>query len=300
MRLLVTRPEPDALKLRAALEERGHEATVEPLLTVSFDDTDPIDLEGVQAVIATSRNGLKALRSHPQLAEARKLPLFAVGRATATEARALGFETVITGAGTAAQLVAHIVSVADPAAGLILQLAGDTLAGDLKGELELQGFRVVQPVVYRMQPAKALSEDTVEQLAMGEIDGRHLDVAQNCVNLCRAHAQAGARLRCSRARAFLSVGGNIAAARALGRGPQRGCRDAQPGRNACPDRWGRGKLARLDRAVALQVVCWQKLRSPEAAYVAGLPFPGEPRSSPWPTTKRKPAKVCPAPASRRR
>ena len=32
MRLLVTRPEPDALKLRAALEEHGHEATVEPLL----------------------------------------------------------------------------------------------------------------------------------------------------------------------------------------------------------------------------------------------------------------------------
>src|SRR6185436_18023227 len=75
MRLLVTRPEPDALKLRAALEECGHQATVEPLLTVSFDDTDPIDLEGVQAVIATSRNGLKALRSHPQIAEARKLPL---------------------------------------------------------------------------------------------------------------------------------------------------------------------------------------------------------------------------------
>lgn len=171
MRLLVTRPEPDALKLRAALEEHGHEATVEPLLSVSFEDTDAIDLEGVQALIATSRNGLRALRSHPLLGEARKLPLFAVGRATAAEARALGFETVITGAGTAAQLVAHIVSVADPAAGLLLHLAGDTLAGDLKGELELQGFRVAQPIVYRMQPAKALSEDTVEQLAMGEIDG---------------------------------------------------------------------------------------------------------------------------------
>ena len=68
MRLLVTRPEPDALKLRAALEERGHEATVEPLLQVSFDDADPIDLDGVQALIATSRNGLRALKSHPALA----------------------------------------------------------------------------------------------------------------------------------------------------------------------------------------------------------------------------------------
>ena len=61
MRLLVTRPEPDALKLRAALEERGHQATVEPLLRVSFEDADAIDLDGVQALIATSRNGLRAL-----------------------------------------------------------------------------------------------------------------------------------------------------------------------------------------------------------------------------------------------
>jgi uroporphyrinogen-III synthase len=171
MRLLVTRPEPDALKLRAALEEHGHEATVEPLLSVSFDDPDPIDLEGVQALIATSRNAVRALKAHPLRGEARQLPLFAVGRATAAEARALGFELVVTGAGTGHELVAHIVSVSEPSAGLLMHLAGDTLAGDLMGELELQGFRVVQPVVYRMRPAAALSEDTVEQLAMGEIEG---------------------------------------------------------------------------------------------------------------------------------
>jgi uroporphyrinogen-III synthase len=171
MRLLVTRPEPDSLKLRAALEEHGHQATVEPLLTVSFDDPEPFDLDGVQALIATSRYGLRALKSHPLRAEARKLPLFAVGRATAAEGRALGFEMVLTGAGTAHELVAHIVSVADPAAGLLLHVAGDTLSTDLERELEAHGFRVVQPVVYRMQAATALADDTVEQLAMGEIDG---------------------------------------------------------------------------------------------------------------------------------
>jgi len=171
MRLLVTRPEPDALRLRAALEERGHEATVEPLLAVSYAGADPIELEGVQALIATSRNALRALKSHPLRGEARRLPLFAVGRATAAEARTLGFGVVVTGAGTAEELVAHIVSVVDPAAGLLLHLAGDTLAGDLAGELEAHGFRVARAVVYRMEPAQALSEDTVAQLAEGEIDG---------------------------------------------------------------------------------------------------------------------------------
>jgi uroporphyrinogen-III synthase len=171
MRLLVTRPEPDALKLRAALEEHGHQATAEPLLSVSFEDGDAFDLDGVQALIATSRNALRALKSHPLRGLARKLPLFAVGRATAAEGRTLGFETVVTGAGTAEELVAHIVSVAEPSAGLLLHLAGDSLAGDLAGELESHGFRVLQPVVYRMRPATALTDDTVEQLAMGEIEG---------------------------------------------------------------------------------------------------------------------------------
>jgi len=171
MRLLVTRPEPDALKLMAVLQEHGHEATVEPLLTVSFVADDAIDLDGVQALIATSRNALRALKSHPLRAAARHLPLFAVGRATATEARTLGFGMVVTGAGTAQELVTHIVAVADPAAGLLLHLAGDAQAVDLEGELESHGFRVVQHVVYRMLAARALAEDTVEQLAMGEIDG---------------------------------------------------------------------------------------------------------------------------------
>src|SRR6185312_4132173 len=139
MRLLVTRPEPDALKLRAALEDMGHEATVEPLLHVEFEDVSHISLEGVQAMIATSRNGARALKSTLLLASARSMPLFAVGKATAKEARALGFGMVVTCAGTAHELVTHIVSVIDPAAGFLLHLAGDTLAVDLRTELEPHG-----------------------------------------------------------------------------------------------------------------------------------------------------------------
>lgn len=171
MRLLITRPEPDALRLQALLEDAGHEATVEPLLSVSFEGGDPIEIEGAQALIATSRNALRALKASPHLAEARHLPLFAVGKATATEARTLGFETVVTGAGTAPELVAHIVSALDPAAGLVVHLAGDVLAGNLSAELEAHGFRIVQPIVYRMIAAKALSDDAIEQLGMGEIEG---------------------------------------------------------------------------------------------------------------------------------
>jgi uroporphyrinogen-III synthase len=171
MRLLVTRPEPDAMKLCAVLEDAGHQAVVEPLLTLSFVDGEAVDLDGAQALIATSRNALRALKGHPVLVEARHVPLFAVGKATAAEARALGFDTVVTGAGTAAALVAHIVSVLDPASGLIVHLAGDTLAHDLAGELEAHGFRVRQPLVYRMIPATTFTDQTIEDLASHAIDG---------------------------------------------------------------------------------------------------------------------------------
>jgi uroporphyrinogen-III synthase len=171
MRLLITRPEADAAPLRAALSERGIAATLEPLLRVSFVPLGELELASAQAVIATSRNALRALRPHPLLARLRRLPLFAVGPATAAEGRALGFAVVLTGAGTAQELITHIVAVADPAAGLLLQLAGDAQAVDLKAELEAHGFRIVRRVVYRMHAAAALSEDVVEQLAIGAIDG---------------------------------------------------------------------------------------------------------------------------------
>jgi uroporphyrinogen-III synthase len=171
MRVLVTRPEPEALRLKAALERRDIEVTVEPLLHVSFEDADPIDLMDVQALIATSRNGLRALKLAGHLDAARSLPVFTVGSGTAAEARALGFQVVVAGAGGASALVPQIASALDPTAGLVLHLAGDRLAGDLRGELEQQGFRVLQPVVYHTVPATAFGEDTVEQLALGEIEG---------------------------------------------------------------------------------------------------------------------------------
>jgi uroporphyrinogen-III synthase len=171
MRLLVTRPEPDALLLKARLETLGHEATVAPLLSVSFDDTEMVDLAEVQAVIATSRNGLRGLKAQGAHRIAALLPLYAVGRATAKDGAALGFKDIITGAGRVADLMPEIVAGADPHEGVLLHLAGDELAGRMLDELELHGFRVLQPIVYRMVPTDAFTEDTVEQIATGEVEG---------------------------------------------------------------------------------------------------------------------------------
>lgn len=171
MHLLVTRPEPDAMKLAGRLEQHGHDVAVEPLMRLSLDGTDPIDIEGASALIATSRNALRALRASPALAEARQIPIFVVGKATATEARSLGFERILVGAGRAADLVPAIAATQDPTDGLLVHLAGETLAFDLQSELELLGFRVVQPTVYRMQATEAFSTSTIDAFNDGEIEG---------------------------------------------------------------------------------------------------------------------------------
>ena len=171
MHLLVTRPEPDGLKLKGLLEELGHEATVEPLLAVSFDNAEPIDLDGIQALIATSRNGLRALLQSPTHAAARRVPLFAVGTATAREAQRMGFERIIVGPGRVDGLVPLIAGALDPADGFVLHLAGERLSGALAADLSDLGFRVHQPVVYRMRPAEAFSAATVDRIGEGDIDG---------------------------------------------------------------------------------------------------------------------------------
>src|SRR5215208_5601256 len=80
LRALVTRPRAEAEGLAAALAERGVAALVEPLLDIRYRSEWAPDLTGVQAVLCTSANGVRALA---RLCGERALPLFAVGEASA-------------------------------------------------------------------------------------------------------------------------------------------------------------------------------------------------------------------------
>ena len=171
MLFLVTRPEQDGSRLKTMIESLDHEAIVEPLMEPEYLPEAIEDLDGVAALVATSRNGLRALALSPFLRDALSIPLFAVGRSTAEEARRLGFERIAIGPGSVSGFAAGIAGTLDPADGLILHLSADVRAGDLAGELELLGFRVLRPVVYRMKPAEALSEGTREAINDGEVDG---------------------------------------------------------------------------------------------------------------------------------
>ena len=171
MRVLVTRPEPDAEHEVKALAVRGHEAVLSPLLVIEPVDDVTINLDGVQALIVTSRNALRALANHPALELARALPLFAVGEATARAARELGVIIVIEGPGNGAGLAQLIASRAEPCHGRLVHLAGAALAFDLKSALEAKGFKVSQSVLYRAVPATEIAPEALRRIRRGTLDG---------------------------------------------------------------------------------------------------------------------------------
>ncbi len=170
MRVLVTRPEPDAAREAELLAARGHQPVVAPLLEIEFNNAD-LPLAGAQALVVTSRNAIGALAAHPELGEALKLRLFAVGDATARAARELGFTDVTIGPGTAADLAALIARDVDAEQGALVHLAGETLAFDLEAALGAQGFATRKAVLYRAVPVRALPVQALEQIAARRLEG---------------------------------------------------------------------------------------------------------------------------------
>jgi uroporphyrinogen-III synthase len=170
---LVTRPEEDAAPLAVALAERGIEVTVEPLLAINPIPDAPIDLEGVQAVLFTSANGVRSfagLAAERDLPGWRDLPAFAVGDASAAVAREAGFTQVESAGGDVAALARLVIERLDPNSGTLFHAAGSAVAGDLAGSLDAAGFGLRREMLYEAKPADHLSPATVTTLANGGFD----------------------------------------------------------------------------------------------------------------------------------
>jgi uroporphyrinogen-III synthase len=163
---LVTRPREEADALVGALAMRGVGAQVEPMMEIHFREGSP-DLAGVQAVLCTSANGVRALaRASPQ----RGLPLFAVGDATASRARALGFTRVESAAGDSADLARLAAERLQPGEGRLVHVCSSEVAGDLAGVLRERGFAIERCILYEARQVPTLSAAATAALAAGEID----------------------------------------------------------------------------------------------------------------------------------
>ncbi len=169
MRLLVTRPADDARRLVDDLRARGHEVIEAPLLEIEFHEGPPPDLDGVQALLATSANGVRAL-AHRLAGGPPDLPLLAVGDATARAAQDLGFRDVESAGGDVGALAALVERRLQPENGTLVHVAAGAVAGDLAGALSAAGFTVRRDVLYEARSLEHLPPLAVRALGAGQID----------------------------------------------------------------------------------------------------------------------------------
>lgn len=168
MRLLVTRPQPDAERTGAALRACGHEVLLAPLLRV---ETVPCDIANLAygAVVMTSANAARALASHPRRAMLSMLPVFTVGRHTAEAARAVGFSDVRSADGDKADLAALVRAQRGGQRAPVLYLAGADRAGEL--DPAACGVPVETAVIYRTVKADRFPPALAARLHAAELDG---------------------------------------------------------------------------------------------------------------------------------
>ena len=167
MRVLVTRPLQDALETARMLETMGHSALIAPLLEIRFLDGPELLLDGVQAVLATSANGVRAFARRTT---DRAIPVFAVGMQTAEAAKAAGFANVRSADGDADALAKAVAQWTTPGAGALLHAAGKEAEGKLEADLKRAGFSVQRETLYEAVAAKELAAEAARALKGSRLD----------------------------------------------------------------------------------------------------------------------------------
>ncbi|SNS81553.1 uroporphyrinogen-III synthase [Sphingomonas laterariae] len=161
--LLILRPEPAASETAARAAAFGLASCVAPLFTVAAIPWSADDPAAYDVLMLTSVNALR--HGGAQLAAYHGLPVFAVGEATATAARAAGFTRI-----TAGDRDIHVLLAMIAAAGHAHVLH---LAGREHREVDHPALRIVRKIVYAADPVDGLPGAAREALAGGAVAMLH-------------------------------------------------------------------------------------------------------------------------------
>jgi uroporphyrinogen-III synthase len=167
MRMLVTRPEPDASDTAARLRALDLEPVLCPLLEFEPLPTSLPAGKGFAAMALTSANALRALEARGALQSYVGLKTYTVGDRTADHARGYGIGEVQSAGGTMADL-AELLAHAK-LEGPVFYPAAREQSGDLAKSLAPYGVMVITAPVYAMRQISALPMNVREALLDGEI-----------------------------------------------------------------------------------------------------------------------------------
>jgi uroporphyrinogen-III synthase len=209
MRLLVTRPEPDASAFAEELRALGHDPVLQPLLEFRVLEFDTEPLRKADALIITSGASLRALGERGGVEGLAAKPLYCVGEQTAKRALASGFKTVLDIGQTGEELAGKIVAAGRKNASLC-HVMGEHMAFDIAGALRRAAFAVETVTVYTMEACAGFSPHVDAMLEAGQIDGALLmspRTAEIFVSLCHRHRS----LDCAKTLSYFCLSANVAA-----------------------------------------------------------------------------------------
>ena len=195
MRVLLTRPAEDAEPFAQMLAARGHQAVIAPLLEIRFRDGVEIPLEGVQAILATSANGVRAMARRTAR---RDIAVFAVGPQTTQEALSAGFTDVRNADGDGAALARAAAQWASPEKGVLLHAAGAETPKYLAAELEKHGFTVRREVLYEAVAAQRLPDAAIAALKDEALDAVMHFSPRSARLFCELAQESKLQSRCER------------------------------------------------------------------------------------------------------
>jgi uroporphyrinogen-III synthase len=160
LRVAITRAQPDAARTAKRVREMGAKPILAPLLMIipcAYDT----NVEDAQALLFTSANGSRAF---PDARRLHAKPVLTVGDATAEAARAAGFTDVRSADGDVSALGELAKSTLKPAAGKLVHIGGDHIAGDLAGELRAAGFTIERRIAYAARAAITAPPELLQPL----------------------------------------------------------------------------------------------------------------------------------------
>ena len=161
MRLIITRPEEDALPLKAKLESKGHTAILAPLLKIVARPGAYVPPLAYQLICATSANALKSIHLEDDL---KKILLLTVGPQSLATARDEGFKICESHGGDVQGLAAYIAANFNAKNGPLLYLSGAETSSNLRALLQASGFAVERVIIYDalIQTPKNVDQALVE------------------------------------------------------------------------------------------------------------------------------------------
>lgn len=167
-RIWLTRPHDDSEHMARELNARGIATLVAPVMhivpcAITLTDTTP-----PAALMLTSRSGCLAMPSLPTAW--RSVPVYCVGAATAEAAACHGFKQIVTGNGTALELLTPLIT-AHRAGERIVHLSGNEVRTDLAPLLAPYGMVLERLITYRAEIVDALEPSVIDALRQQQLHG---------------------------------------------------------------------------------------------------------------------------------